>query len=101
MSQELIVGLVLTACVLLAARWLWRRLHAAAAGDARCAGCPLADSCAHKGRHEAYGGHSGHSRLDGSSCHSGHSRLDGSSQTARRQDASCPNGHHPNGCCCK
>ena len=51
MTQEVIVAVVLVACVAYTVRRLWHRIRAARGGDVRCAGCPLADTCTHKGQH--------------------------------------------------
>lgn len=65
--QSLIVALILLLCVAYTARRLWRRLTAPPQADVRCEGCPLADTCKHRGQH---GQHPGHHRDQ----HPGHHR---------------------------
>ncbi|MBE6255215.1 MAG: hypothetical protein E7105_06850 [Prevotella sp.] len=47
--QQILVLIILAACVAYTARRLWKRFTAKRGeDDVRCAGCPLADSCQHK-----------------------------------------------------
>ncbi|MBR4533367.1 MAG: hypothetical protein IKO85_02310 [Bacteroidaceae bacterium] len=45
--QSLLVTLILALCVVYTVRRLWHRFTAPPAADARCEGCPLADTCTH------------------------------------------------------
>lgn len=67
--QELIVAVVVAACLAYTARRLWLRFRAASGGDVRCAGCPLADTCQHK--HDTQPAHAECPHHDGvcSCCH--------------------------------
>lgn len=47
--QLFVVSLVLVLCAIYTARRLWRRFTAPPAGDVGCEGCPLAESCSHRG----------------------------------------------------
>ncbi|MBP3830699.1 MAG: hypothetical protein ILA06_10485 [Bacteroidaceae bacterium] len=45
--QSIIVAIILALCAAYTARRLWHRFRAPQDSDARCAGCPLAETCTH------------------------------------------------------